>query len=329
MGNLNERFLFVNSINKHCGAYQYGFRLANLVSKTLRNFDYVEVGTYEAFSLAYENQPVVVFNYVAVGRPSGPLAWLSQNHIDNLRNLGVRVGTVRHLSDVKYNFDFVLSQNPKVPNAKGTYPLPRPLPNFAESAVDNGNTYSYKKESGNRPLRVGSFGFASDSKGFPGIIKLVCSQCVEAEINLNITSASYNDEDGKVRKSIVQRCIDVDRPEGVSLNISETFLDDQELLIFLSANDINIFNYEDCDDGGISSVVDFAVASQRPFGVSGSKMFSHVDRTHSIIERRLVDIIDSSTPNSFYITLWSPDALCDALISAINIEMLLTGPRKP
>lgn len=328
MRRLKEPTLFVNSVDEYCGVYQYGFRLSSIVSRGLCGFDYIEVATYDDFLVRYTGQSIVIFNYIAAGRKTAPLGWLSQERIDWLRARGVIVGVIGHLRDVRYDFDFILSQNPSLACVSGTHPLPRPLPIFLGGSIEEKKSYNVVKAHHDPPIRIGSFGFASPSKGFPGIIKLVSDQFNEAEININITSASYSDKNGETRRSVVQSCLGVKRPKGVILKITEEFLDDNAVLRFLSANDLNVFNYDECDDGGVSSVIDFAVSSCQPFAVSTSKMFSHVDKSHSMVDRPLIDIIKCSKPNSYYIDLWSGDALCDAVKRAVNSELSLSETRK-
>ena len=87
-------------------------------------------------------------------------------------------------------------------------------------------------------------------------------------------------------------------------------LTDEELLIFLNQNDINILNYQnnhqENDDGSLSSTVDHAISSRKPFSVSSSNQFKHIDRALTIENNSILEIIShGSYYNDKYLKLWT------------------------
>ena len=127
-----------------------------------------------------------------------------------------------------------------------------------------------------RPLVIGSFGFGYTAKLFHQTVKLVNEQFEEpVTINFNIGLAHYAAP--IFVKDAADKCRAIANP-NVTLNISHDFMKDSyELIKFLNSNDINIFCYEDQPSRlGVSSCIDFALSSKKPFAFNSSSMFRHV-----------------------------------------------------
>ena len=58
--------------------------------------------------------------------------------------------------------------------------------------------------------------------------------------------------------------------------IIHDFLDDNDILYFLSKNTINVFLYDYMHGRGISSTIDFALSVDTPLAISDSYMFRHI-----------------------------------------------------
>lgn len=58
--------------------------------------------------------------------------------------------------------------------------------------------------------------------------------------------------------------------------ITNEFFSNEEILLFLSSNDTNIFLYDHMYGRGISSVIDYAISAKKPFVISDSYMFRHI-----------------------------------------------------
>jgi hypothetical protein len=283
--------LLVNSTTENCGVYQYGKRLWKSISGHSDGYKYVEVSTAVEFLEFCTKPKVILFNYIACGRTTGPLGWLTNEILADLKASGHIVGTIGHLTDVRLEFDFIVSQDPSCEETGRRFALPRPL--LYPHANDLLNPFAH--ENSDAPVTLGSFGFASPSKGFQQIVKMVCHQYGEATIRLNITNANYHDADGRARDQIVHECLAIYRPPGVKLVITNKLLSDDDVIAFLRANDLNIFAYEDCseNDGGIASVIDYAITAGKPIAISSSFMFRHIYADEICIEKRRLSSIIS------------------------------------
>jgi SAM-dependent methyltransferase len=125
-------------------------------------------------------------------------------------------------------------------------------------------------------LTVGSFGFGTPSKCFDHVVALVKREFSEATIRFNIPAAAFGDPEGIEARKIAETCSQMVEGTRITLEVSHEFLTPEQLVDFLGENTINIFCYTDDRGRGISSAVDFAVASGRPFGVSDGTMFRHI-----------------------------------------------------
>jgi len=132
------------------------------------------------------------------------------------------------------------------------------------------------KVSNNQKINIGSFGFATIGKGFTNIIEKVQEEFDEAVINLNISFAKFGDESGENARRIADIAQKTLRKNDIELNISHEHLTSEEILKFLSKNDLNVFLYEHQDNRGISSATDWAIAVKRPLAITKSSMFRHL-----------------------------------------------------
>ena len=62
----------------------------------------------------------------------------------------------------------------------------------------------------------------------------------------------------------------------ISLNVTTDYISDEELVTFLSKNDINVFLYDLQPERGQASILDYAISAGRPIGLSNSFMFHHL-----------------------------------------------------
>lgn len=306
----NLDVMLVNGAIENCGVCQYGKRLSRVLLDDSRHARYIEVSTAQEFDAVEFKPKILLFNYIACGRPFGPLGWLSQSFLDGLRRKGHIVGTIGHLDDVRFHFDFVLSQDPTRREYDTQYSLPRPLAFEAKNASEGIQDLQVR---GRNKVTIGSFGFAARSKRFPEVVRLVAQQIPNAKVKLNITNANYHDSNGEIRDAVIRECMEVPRPASVELAITSTFMSDEDILKFLAGNDLNVFAYQtdSGDDGGVASVMDYAISCERPFAISRSSMFKHVFTPEVCFETSpLSSIINSGAfVVRQYKELWSPENL--------------------
>jgi len=266
--------VYVNHRAQQCGVYEFGREIGTLLETSAKyNIKYVECDSYKEFDQYYKalKPQVVIFNYHAA---TMPWVWdsrkLSPPKISRLK--AVLIGVIHEVfqqeADKANNdlFDFHIAPDPTL-LLKNTivYKTGRLLPRKpVEHEVQN-------------PLPViGSFGFATPNKGFENIIKAVEREFDEAIIKLNIPFARFGDRDGDNARKLAKQCSDLITKPGIKLEIDHTYLEKDELLKFLSANTLNIFLYEDVQNRGISSTIDWALAAGRPLAISKSTLFRHL-----------------------------------------------------
>jgi len=265
--------LFLNHTVQECGVYQYGKRLFDILKKSKKHkYSYCEVGSYDDYlnAISTMNPTTVVFNFTPSTMP-----WLTKDNINkNITNIGIPHETNFVL------FDNNIEINSSDRETENSLAIPRPIfenideimSNYVVNNVGKKEFIDYGKDSG-IPI-FGSFGFGFYNKGFDKIIKLVNEQYDNAIIKMIITQPHFSG--GFNSYNIVNECLSIERKPGVELLITTQFFTEEELLIFLAANTFNIFLYDSMEGRGISSCIDYAISSNKPFGISNSYMFRNV-----------------------------------------------------
>jgi SAM-dependent methyltransferase len=334
-----NNILFVNHKESQCGVYEFGENIFNAI-KSSKKYSFIKAECNDIIDLkkaiAKEHPIAIIYNYMPATMP-----WVANSIFRNKilkNNIGdipvLQIGIIHSVlqeiadsakqgSEYEKNdpewanrlFDFYIAPDPTL-LLKNPYVFKhgRPIPTYT-------NKFPIPEK-----LTIGSFGFAK--KGYEDLINLVQSQFDEAEIRINIPFARFGDTDGKEAKSIADNCRQLLKKPGVTLSISHDYLDKNALMDFLAQNTINIF-LRDKGGRGISSVIDYALAVDRPIAISDSQMFRHISDSKPSIrveESSLKEIIDNGTaPLKRYTKEWTSETLCweyerilDAAIPRVN-----------
>src|SRR3989304_1620038 len=271
------KVLILNHGYLQCGTYQYAKRIHSIVSKS-KDIEYIhkkardKQGYLEV--LAEVKPDYVVYNYHIDRMP-----WLTVNDINS--NKSVKHFFLFHDGSILNSYDKYIfcgeipNYNNPIPKAKSVL-LTRPI-------MEYGGTYPV-----NELPTIGSFGFATDHKGFPELVSLVQKTFKEAVINLHLTSPYFGVTAGYNLPDIIRKCQASNTNPKIKLNISSDFVDDEKLLTFLAGNDINVFNYKVLrqPNPGISSAIDYALSVRRPFAVTKNSLFRHVLSDDISLEKR-------------------------------------------
>ena len=223
----------INNSTQNCGVYQYGKRFGSIASKSQKyNFMYYEVDSEEEFFKLYETHKpnAVIYNYLA-----GTMPWLSGKIIQTCRDQGVKQYTIVHNSHYD-GFDYYLHQNPYHSHVDDrNFALARPLFDYQSPKIERDDD----------TLHIGSFGFGFKCKYIDDICKIVNEQFPDrkVQINLHLTESHYSPNWDTI-ETIKQDCFNQITHDNIKLNITHDFLTDEEMLNFLSKNDLNIFFYE-------------------------------------------------------------------------------------
>ncbi len=296
--------LIVSHKEEQCGVHQFGLNLASALNKSAKYaFEYIECsGTDEYFAAVEKSQPkVVIYNY----HPS-TLPWLNRKII---RKIGVpRLGIIhevtQELADGVDNslFDYHIAADPVLL-------LKNPLVFKTGRLIQKiENTYPM-------PVipTIGSFGFATEGKGFDKLVSTVQEEFDNAVIRLNIPFATFADASGSSALAVSKKCEQMIVKPGIKLLVSHEFLSVEKVLDFLAQNSVNAFFYEQNDGRGISSVTDLALAVRRPVAITRSTMFRHlhsVSPSICIEDSSLTEIINHGFgPVAHFCEEWNEDNL--------------------
>ena len=87
-----------------------------------------------------------------------------------------------------------------------------------------------------------------------------------------ITNSIFVDK--KLVDEIIKDILSIPRKEKIKLNLTTDFMNNEELLQFVSKNDLLVFAYRNV--GNISSVVDYAISVGNPIAVTNITSFRHI-----------------------------------------------------
>lgn len=270
------KIYFINSKQKQCGVYQYGVRLWESIKESNLDIEYHEIANENEFlSLDFSQVTLILFNWIE-GGSAGPFGWYTHRLAELVKSRNITTVSILHTTNYfSTTFDHFIDQDPSVSG------MPRPLYNFNTS----------KEKPKHDVVNIGSFGFVSDYKKFATVVKLVNEQFDKARININITSPFYAEVGRNDLQKTIQEIHSIQLKQGIELNLTTEFLDNEQLLDFVHNNDLMVFAYEGMTD--ISSVVDYVVSTGTPLGVTPIGAFKHVYTEEIDIQKnRLQDILD-------------------------------------
>ena len=142
---------------------------------------------------------------------------------------------------------------------------------------------------------IGSFGFATQGKGFEQLVEAVNKEFDRAVVRLNIPPSTYADKDGIFSRQLAENCRAIARP-GIELLVTHDYMTKPELIEWCRQNTINCFLY-DRNMPGLAATTDQAISSGKPLLVSNNETFRHIHRyLRPYPEQSLKDAITYSRP---------------------------------
>lgn len=265
------KILYVNhGLAQNCGVYDFGVRHYNAIknNNTYTVF-YVECDTADSYLREYDyiNPDVVFYNYAPV-----VMGWLNKTVLQARPATRVVVQhnydnhSINHIMD-SYNglFDYMVCLDTEAPVSDArVFTMPRAIipRTFTEVPVTE-------------EVRIGSFGFALPHKNFPLIMREI-NRCFDnAVFNLHMTEGAFTG--GPHSENIIAQCnAEITKP-GIRLNHTSEYLTEEQVVEYLSNNHINALFYNiSMPDHGLSSVVDYMIAAQRPMLLTNCPVFKHV-----------------------------------------------------
>ncbi len=147
-------------------------------------------------------------------------------------------------------------------------------------------------------VTIGSCGFNFYSKNFHHVATVVAQSYDDALIRLHIGQHPSGDSISNIEKTIQEQLWKLGKP-NIDLEISTDFLSDEDLVGFLSENTANVFLYPPFEGElrGLSSTIDKALAAKKPFAISDSTMYRHINHEKKFLlsHYALDDIISFGT----------------------------------
>ena len=291
-----EKILFVNHKKKKCGVYEFGANIGFALENSKRAiFKYIECDSFSELKGAYVSfkPSIIIYNY----HPQ-TLSWVNQKNILKIPSIfclkTIHVGIIheihQHLADNlnDSHFDYHIAPDP-------TLLLKNPIVYKTGRLLLN-DKIDFEDLINNPIPVIGSFGFATNGKGFDKIVEQVQNEFDDAIIRINMPFSHFADPNGENAMTIKKTCLKKIYKPGIKLIITNDYYNNEQLLKFLQGNSINVFLYDDGNERGISSVPDSAIVSGRPLAISKSKMFRHLVHLHPSIcveDNSLKKIIDN------------------------------------
>ena len=252
--------LIVNSTEPICGVYQFALALSQILqgSKTHR-YSHHAFKDLETLKLCAKYYDLIVINWHEKLFP-----WLFNETIEEL---GVPVAIIGG-HDCYPSFEKSVhtidctSSNESTANSTT---IPRPVRDF----------YPFPDP---ERITIGSCGFNFFSKNFQHVATVVASSFDDALIRLHIGQHPEGQSTEAIVKTVQEQLWKLQKP-NIDIEVSTEFLSDEDLVAFLSENTANVFLYPPFagEARGLSSTIDKALAAKKPFAISDSTMYRHIN----------------------------------------------------
>jgi len=167
-------------------------------------------------------------------------------------------------------FDYYMVLDPSAQPTEKIVPFPRPLSGKSRQPGPTRNAV---------PV-IGSFGLGTPGKGFEHVVEAVNREFDEAIVRINVPESTYADPHMfKVHGQsyavyLKQLCEKIAKP-GIRVEFTQNFMDDDALIDWCMANDLNCFMYTR-RQSGLSATTDQAIISGRPLLLSSNDTFRHI-----------------------------------------------------
>lgn len=262
---MSLKVLFFNHAQQACGVYQYGEKVFNAICKSnLFEFTYYKVQSAQDIAQAINllEPDIAIFNWHQFTMP-----WCNDELLVNFPH--VKFLAIWHDPNCTPPalIKNLISQDPTQPELvtadRSIFSSLRLIRDFAPMTMPH-----------KLPV-IGSAGFPNGHKNLPETITRIQNEFDEAIIRLHMPGGFFSGGQDSA-KLHADACRQKLNKPGITLEISHDFLTSDDLLNWLSSNDINVFLYHDFQGHGISSIIDDALTVRQPMALSRSHMFRHV-----------------------------------------------------
>lgn len=252
------KVLFVNPTARRCGVHQYGVRFFEILSESVKvKADYTTIGILSGSEHLVTNEyDVVILNY-----HPGIAEW---GQLEGIEGRYKKVGIYHELSVAGPRCDMWLFSDPSGSNGGSTVCIGRPLPRWLPKAR------IYDPSS---PLVVGLNGFCG--AWATAMIAEMVKWETNFKIRLALPPSDHCDPSGARARQVAESCLKM-MPDPKNLEVTHQFMEEDDLLEWLSQNDLNCYIRTPEPSVGISSALDLALAVRRPIAINKHAMFRHL-----------------------------------------------------
>jgi hypothetical protein len=297
--------IFINHKKSQCGVYEIGKRIYELLDKTIIPIKYFETsidGLNEFLSiLELEKPKFIIYNYF-----STTLKYINKNlfnRFSNIKHIAIIHDPLSPRDIEFYNNTFdgwIIHDDTNPIQSPKKFTTIRPIRRFERKETSNDGV-----------VKVGTHGFnCSPWKMYDTIIDLVQKEFDEVIINFNITYATFGGNKNfnyfdEWRKKI--------KKNKVQLNLTSEYMEtENDLINFLSKNDLNIYFYNPPHQFvGVGGSADLALSSQSGLVVNSSYMYRHFHQHIGYYEQfnNFNHFIKNKEKISNLYDLWSPNKM--------------------
>lgn len=248
------KVLFINPQLPQCGVHQYGKRFFSIMAENKQlECVYHETGDN---SLEVANKSDVVIYNVHPGIRNiclvAPLPMVKAKQIG-----------LWHEGPMNAQFDAWIVSDPSKESHTSI--------NFIGRLLPECHPWHWV-ESAKQPPHVGVSGFLG--AWAPDMVRSVLEQIPNAVIRLHLPYSHHMDPNGDMTRAAVESCRQIST--DTVFDICNDFLTDDQLLAWLSYNDLNSYIRPHTGSLGVSSALDFALACHRPIAINKNPMFSYL-----------------------------------------------------
>lgn len=278
-----KKGIFVNTRKTNCSIYSSGLMIFESLrfSQTYR-LDYVEINQIDVDKLykgLIESSTArldpyydfYIFNYHHTTMRD--VENINSANFDNLPGKKIciilemnRNDPFPYMNPVGFTDLLVVDPTMEYPDSR-VHAFPRPILNF-------------------RPIKkfdrvpdipvIGSFGYATPNKGFEFIVAAASMEFEQAHIRINIPHSTYADPmfGDSIKNYIKEECKKYQR-SGISVEFTQHYFSDNELVDWCAENTINCFFYMR-NSPGLAAATDQAIESGSALAVSENTTFRHI-----------------------------------------------------
>lgn len=308
------KLLIVNSAIEKCGVFGFGWQVYRCLKESPFQVLHAKIdNSRNLFESIDFHQPThVMFNW---HRGLSVANYLDEAALFFIRARGIKIWLMPHDEEVTYDralLDHVFWLDPTKDCAKRESVLGRPV--IVPEKLSLGL---------NKLCTIGSAGFCFSHKKFERIKDIVGDYPCHFRFHFPVCDYGRDINYENFLKDLFSQT------PGQTLEVSHDFKTQDELTYFLSENTINLFPYDESPantNRGVSSITDNALASKRPFMISGCAQFRHLAEIDHIINYNKTDFLSCIANREKYLQVyrdkWSPENMRKIVEKAILEDLV-------